>query len=502
VSALVVALAPGPVLAVDPFAHGYLDDRAPVGGVGANLATSDTASDVVVQTHPGTIGKIVFTRLPFDTYLSGIWVMEADGTAETMLTPGKIGWGDRSPAWSPGGTMIAFSRDLTASIEDGAVDDIFTMQANGTGLKQLTRHPAADIDPSWSPDGSRIVFTSDRADSFEIYSMSIGGSDVRRLTTNSADDQDASYSPNGDRIAFTSDRAGNEDIYTMNADGSGVTRVTTHAAREYAPSWSPDGTKIAFFSNRSGTGDIDIYSMNADGSSVTNITNDPIRGDAHPSWSPDGSLIAFNAFPFGEAPDVYVMSATGGGVLALTGEPDEEYTPDWQPLPAFPLVDARFSMFEVDIHWVFDQAITTGCSAERYCPDDPVTREQMASFLVRALDLPAATQDWFTDDETSIHESNINRIAEAGIASGCGGTNYCPKAIVTREQMASFLARALDLPSSPTDFFTDDETSIHEPNINSIGDAGIATGCATDKYCPTAVVTRGQMAAFLHRALD
>jgi hypothetical protein len=101
-----------------------------------------------------------------------------------------------------------------------------------------------------------------------------------------------------------------------------------------------------------------------------------------------------------------------------------------------------------------------------------------------------------------LHESNINRIAEAGIASGCGGTKYCPKGGVTRGQMASLLARALDLPSSPTDFFSDDETSIHEPDINSIADAGIATGCAAGKYCSTAVVTWGQMAAFLHRALD
>ena len=95
------------------------------------------------------------------------------------------------------------------------------------------------------------------------------------------------------------------------------------------------------------------------------------------------------------------------------------------------------------------KAITTGCSAERYCPNDPVTREQMATFLVRALDLPAATQDWFTDDETSIHEPTSTRIAEAGIASGCGGTNYCPKAVVTRDQMASFLARALTCRRGP-----------------------------------------------------
>ena len=66
--------------------------------------------------------------------------------------------------------------------------------------------------------------------------------------------------------------------------------------------------------------------------------------------------------------------------------------------------------------------------------------------------------------------------------------------------MASFLARALHLSGSAPDAFTDDETSIHEPNINLVAQAGITTGCWGSNYCPTALVTRGQMAAFLHRA--
>ncbi|HEV2951905.1 MAG TPA: S-layer homology domain-containing protein, partial [Actinomycetota bacterium] len=70
----------------------------------------------------------------------------------------------------------------------------------------------------------------------------------------------------------------------------------------------------------------------------------------------------------------------------------------------------------------------------------------------------------------------------------------------SREQMASFLARALHLSGAAPDAFIDDETSIHEPNINLVARDGIATGCGGTNYCPTANVTRGQMAAFLHRA--
>ena len=165
-----------------------------------------------------------------------------------------------------------------------------------------------------------------------------------------------------------------------------------------------------------------------------------------------------------------------------------------------PFTDIAGSPFKPDIEWVYTAGITSGCTATAYCPSGYVTREQMASFLARALKLSGTAPDAFTDDEASPHEPNINLVAKAGIATGCSATKYCPGALVSREQMASFLARALKLSGSAPDAFTDDESSIHEPNINLVAKAGVATGCGAGKYCPTANVTRGQMAAFLHRA--
>jgi len=167
-------------------------------------------------------------------------------------------------------------------------------------------------------------------------------------------------------------------------------------------------------------------------------------------------------------------------------------------------LDVSTSPFRGDIAWIRAEGITGGCSAdqERYCPKANVTREQMASFLSRALALPATTKDFFTDDGTSIHEGTINRLAASGITGGCAPSRYCPTATVTREQMASFLARALRLPSTSRDFFTDDDASPHEGDINRLAASGITGGCAPDRYCPSAAVTREQMAAFLHRAFD
>ncbi|HZD05466.1 MAG TPA: S-layer homology domain-containing protein, partial [Longimicrobiales bacterium] len=150
------------------------------------------------------------------------------------------------------------------------------------------------------------------------------------------------------------------------------------------------------------------------------------------------------------------------------------------------------------------EGITFGCNPpanDRFCPGRSVTREEMASFLVRALHLGTSATDWFTDDEDSAHEPNINALAQAGITVGCAPARYCPEKVVARQEMASYLARALSLLATGTDWFTDDDGSYYEPHINSLRESRITLGCTTTTFCPLGPVTREQMAAFLHRAL-
>ncbi len=162
--------------------------------------------------------------------------------------------------------------------------------------------------------------------------------------------------------------------------------------------------------------------------------------------------------------------------------------------------DIAESPFKTEIRWAAETGLTRGCASDRFCPLNAVTREQMASFLARVLNLPATSDDYFTDDTGSAHEPDINRIAAAGLTLGCGGSRYCPSESVTREQMASFLRRAYTLPATGTDFFTDDEASPHEPDINRLAASGITRGCTPTTYCPMAPVTREQMVTFLYRA--
>jgi glucose/arabinose dehydrogenase len=164
--------------------------------------------------------------------------------------------------------------------------------------------------------------------------------------------------------------------------------------------------------------------------------------------------------------------------------------------------DIANSTFLDAIHWLYYEGITGGCGSGKYCPKASVTRAQMAMFLDRAIGLGPTGTNFFTDDEGITGEASINRLAASGITGGCTPTTYCPTNRVTREQMAMFLDRALDLPSTTTDFFTDDEGRTGENAINRMAAAGLTGGCSATQYCPTASVTREQMAAFLRRAFD
>jgi uncharacterized protein YkwD len=164
--------------------------------------------------------------------------------------------------------------------------------------------------------------------------------------------------------------------------------------------------------------------------------------------------------------------------------------------------DLGHSTFIDDIEWLVEHEITNGCAPTLFCPHDSVSRAAMATFLVRGFDLPPTSVDFYTDDETSGHEPDINSSKAANVTSGCGAGRYCPTSRLLRGQMAAFLDRALDLPPTTMDFFSDDDDSGHEGAINRLAAAGITSGCAADRYCPRSPVSREQMAAFLRRALD
>jgi len=172
------------------------------------------------------------------------------------------------------------------------------------------------------------------------------------------------------------------------------------------------------------------------------------------------------------------------------------------------------NIHEANIEAIAAEGITKGCNPSegntKYCPGSSVTRGQMAAFLVRALKLPATSTDFFSDDDGSVFEANINRLAASGITKGCnpseGNTKYCPDGKVTRGQMAAFLVRAFSYADDGGGgLFTDTAESIFASNIDRLATAGVTKGCnpaeGNTRYCPNDLVKRDQMASFLARAL-
>jgi hypothetical protein len=166
--------------------------------------------------------------------------------------------------------------------------------------------------------------------------------------------------------------------------------------------------------------------------------------------------------------------------------------------------DLGTSNFAEEIAFLADEGITFGCGVLRFCPKSPVTREQMAVFLDRALDLPTATGDHpFTDigERPEYAQQAIANVYEAGIAGGCTATTFCPIAPVTRGQMSKFIVLGYELtPIAGPGPFSDDNGHFSEPYNNRMAADGITSGCTATTFCPLASVLREQMAKFLFEA--
>lgn len=150
---------------------------------------------------------------------------------------------------------------------------------------------------------------------------------------------------------------------------------------------------------------------------------------------------------------------------------------------------------------IAERGLTSGRGDGTFGPDRPITRAQMASVLTRALGLPPVEADFADVPADHPHNASIGAVVAAGITSGRADGTFGPDAPVTRGQMATFLLRALDLEPVPADVADVDISHPHYHSIGAIMQAGISTGRADGTFAPSQVVTRGQIASFLTRAL-
>ncbi|MDH3499213.1 MAG: S8 family serine peptidase, partial [Acidimicrobiia bacterium] len=308
----------------------------------------------------------------------------------------------------------------------------------------------------------------------------------------------------GDLLATSTSAA-----MTLNGLEPGTAYAVRVQARDAAGNTSTDGPAAEFTTIESDPPEWGTIELRASGFGETHLTltwDEPtdVSGVAAYLVYQDGAKIADVTLPrfdvTGLTPNTTyafrVEAEDGNGVVSVDGPRLDVTTP-------FDFLDTHGHIFETDIAWLSGSGITQGCDANgNFCPDASMTRAQMASLLARALNLDVPSDNRFTD-VSGTHAGNINAIAAASITIGCSpdGTLFCPNDLVTRAQMATFIDRAFDLVETSTDYFADDDGSVHESAINRVAETRITLGCGSPgMFCPGGNVTRGQIAAFLHRA--
>jgi TolB protein len=196
---------------------------------------------------------------------ANIHVMQADGSDLRQLTSSGL---DKAPTWSPDGQRIAFSR------QGGSGAGIWVMNADGSAQRPLATVPGVAWRLSWSPDGTEIAFSTYSGPG--VWTVDVHDGRLGLLDENGFS---PSWGPRG-RIAFSAESSAyNGDIFTMNRNGNGVTSLPGGSSPQIDanPVWSADGSRIAFVSSRDG--DWAIFTMNARGTDVVRVT----AGDT-PSW--------------------------------------------------------------------------------------------------------------------------------------------------------------------------------------------------------------------------
>ena len=237
---------------------------------------------------------------------------------------------DREPAWSPDGNRIAFVSNRTGRWQ------IYSMDKDGTDVRNLTRTTTRDVHPAWSPDGSKIAYATLRFGFWSICLVEAEGKAPSSIITNNPAVEDhPAWSPDGQRIAYHSNRNGTFDIWVCDVTGANQTPLTSDDPTDLSPAWSPDGKKIAYHSNRQGPGDEfkpgrqSVWVMEANGSNLRQLTHGP-GDETSPAWSPDSSKIAFVADQGGRK-TICVVDADGSNRTEAISLGSGCDNPAWSP---------------------------------------------------------------------------------------------------------------------------------------------------------------------------
>ena len=238
----------------------------------------------------------------------------------------------------------AEGRIAFASRVDGDFD-IYSVLPDGSGLIQLTNHPAFDSMPRWSPDGQQLVFVSRRDGTDDLYVMDANGANVRRVHTEVIRDRFPSWTADGEQILFHGGPPFASDIYRVAADGTGEQPLLERPGADVSVATAPHGDRLIFSGELDQDGLLHLFSTDADGRHLRLRTAIQASDDAA-NWSPNGNDLAFVRDDTGLDNDVYVMHHNAQDLRRLTATPnDVEFTPVWSPAGGRLVIQRCLSFF-------------------------------------------------------------------------------------------------------------------------------------------------------------
>jgi len=295
-----------------------------------------TLGGVLFRPHPAVgasgNGRIAFTGTD-DQSDSQVYTINADGSDIRQLTNDTNG--NYVPVWSPDGTKIAY----TATDFGDQTDQVFVMRANGSHKVDITNDDnTQNAAAKWSPDGNKLVYASQPSDfstSATINVMNADGSGKATLTDGLSETQAPVWSPDGTKIAFICvDSQNVQQVCTMDTDGSNQQQITSGTSVDYTSiAYSPDGTEFAYATMGHGGGYIQrLGIMNVDGSNQHTVTTQNTSA-ADVNWSPDGTKLVYDNYDATEnIQRVYYINTDGSGETAISPANQYAFMPSWQPV--------------------------------------------------------------------------------------------------------------------------------------------------------------------------
>jgi TolB protein len=191
--------------------------------------------------------------------------------------------------------------------------EIYTCDADGSNLVQLTHDGTISVSPGISPDGQSLVYTGYQSGYADVYRIVLGSGARNRIVKYPGTNSGAKFSPDGGRLALTLSKDGNPEIYVTGSGGGSPRRITHTPGVESSPTWSPDGGELIYSSDDGGSPQ--LCRVSASGGSPVRLATG-FGYNTAPSWSPDGKRVAFNARSGGSF-SVAILDLQGGSVRTV-----------------------------------------------------------------------------------------------------------------------------------------------------------------------------------------